>query len=164
MFCLLILISLVGASGCHPECRYACDDPVCSAICEHICEDPVCQFNQTCGYSPSCSVRCPADMCESDACPQCETICSPPPVEECGDVLCEETVCAWKCRKPFNCPLPRCELNCEHPACEYTGNTTSPSYALALGLSLGLSGGMILMIVILLFLVNALRPKTIKTQ
>lgn len=123
----LIFLFIVGVTlGCHPECRYACDDPVCLAVCETVCELPACEFNQTCGYSPSCSVRCPPDMCESDTCPQCETICSPPPSPSCGDILCEATVCAWRCRKPTEaeCRKPICELQCEQPACEYAGVAT----------------------------------------
>lgn len=118
---LILALSAATAASCHPECRYACDDPVCPAICETVCEAPVCEFNQTCGYSPSCSVLCPQDMCESDTCPQCETHCSPPPSETCGDILCEETVCSWRCRKPTvqECPKPICEIQCEQPACEY---------------------------------------------
>jgi len=125
---LLIILSLFGLTvgACHPECRYACDDPVCPAICEPICEQPLCIFNETCSYSPQCSVVCPADMCESDACPACETHCNPSPIEECGSPLCEATNCYWKCRKPTEaeCPKPRCELSCEQPACEYTGSAS----------------------------------------
>lgn len=122
---LLIIPSFAFASACHPECHYACDDPVCLAICETVCEAPACEFNQTCGYSPSCSVQCPLDMCESESCPVCETVCAPPPSETCGQILCEATSCSWKCRKPFNCPKPLCELQCEQPACAYSASGTS---------------------------------------
>lgn len=115
----LLLITLSSAAGCHPLCSWLCDDPTCPAVCQPICSQPACQFNQTCGYSPVCSVRCPADQCESDSCPACETICADPPSLDCGVIECEITTCSWQCRKPLHCPYPRCELQCEHPACEY---------------------------------------------
>lgn len=128
----LLLMVVVSATmsvvhACHPECRWACDDPVCVAQCEPVCEEPRCEIN--CGGTdvrcqvPACSVRCPAvDMCESDTCPQCETVCQPPiclPLEagaECAP-LCEAPRCTWQCHKP-TCEPPRCELACERPACE----------------------------------------------
>lgn len=116
----ILLLSIAYATGCHPQCRWLCDDPVCHAVCKPICAPPVCQFNQTCPYSPSCSVRCPADQCENDQCPACETLCAPPPALECGEIECEAVECAWQCNKPIYCPYPRCELQCEHPACEYS--------------------------------------------
>lgn len=124
LFLVLFLHLSIVFGGCHPECRYACDDPVCPAVCETVCETPACEFNQTCGYSPSCEVRCPLDMCESDSCPACETICNPPPSEACGDVLCEATNCTWRCRKPTEaeCRKPLCEIVCERPACEYASS------------------------------------------
>ena len=118
---ILCLLFVLVASSCHPECRYLANDPVFPAICETVCDAPVCEFNQTCGYSPSCSVRCPLDMCEVDSCPQCETICAPPPSETCGDILCEATSCSWRCRKPNANERPplEYEVQCEQPACEY---------------------------------------------
>ncbi len=135
IFLLLFVITITSA--CHPECHYQCDDPVCFAICEPVCEDPVCQYqcenNATCTGTPHCSVRCPEDMCESDQCPACETVCSPAAIgtdcfENVCSPLCEETTCSWKCRLPSNCPQPICELACDAPACEYTmGSLLKPS-------------------------------------
>ena len=31
------------ASAAHPECRYACDDPVCPALCHPVCAPPRCE-------------------------------------------------------------------------------------------------------------------------
>lgn len=127
MFLLPLLIVSVGVTlGCHPECRYVANDPVFPAICETVCELPACEFNQTCGYSPSCHIVCPPNMCESDTCPQCETHCSPPPSLSCGDILCEPTYCSWKCREPNENERPPLvwEVQCERPACEYAGVAT----------------------------------------
>jgi len=131
---LLLLLSPHFARACHPECRWQSDDPVCTAVCEPKCQEPVCDVQcqvpehaSTC-VKPQCWVRCPNDGCESEHCPACETVCNP--YFYCsahGAVcapLCEETRCSWACRKPIpgkECPLPRFELQCEHPACEYSG-------------------------------------------
>ncbi len=129
MFLLFLLISF--AFACHPQCRYTCDDPICNASCVPKCNPPICEIQCDTNssyiqcYPPSCHVRCPPDMCESDACPQCETVCDPPycfdrqtyqRYEGCQN-LCEATNCTWQCSKPTNCPKPICELMCEQPAC-----------------------------------------------
>lgn len=146
----ILLCLCTATSACHPECRYACDDPVCSAICKPHCRAPVCQIScenpeheRNCA-SPHCWNRCAEDQCEADTCPACETVCSP--FVHCrshGAVcspLCEAPVCSWKCRKPIagqECPLPRCELQCERPACEYNG-TRSGAAILSIPLSVAL--------------------------
>lgn len=118
----VIFPSFVFASACHAECRYVADDPRFPPICETVCDALACEFNQTCGYSPSCRIQCPLDMCELDSCPQCETICAPPPSEACGEILCEATSCSWKCRKPKAHERPPLlyEVECEEPACAYS--------------------------------------------
>jgi hypothetical protein len=74
-------------------------------------------------------------MSITEACPACETVCLP--LDSCVSAsctyLCEAPVCEWVCEKPAHCPeptcaldgyaplcgvRPRCELQCEHPACE----------------------------------------------
>ena len=128
MFILFILLLYIGKSQeCHPECSWACDSPVCPAVCEPVCEAPVCEIcdNSTghiCYPQGGCYTRCPSDQCEADSCPVCETLCP----HACYDapacyIQCQETMCSWRCRKPTNCPYPRCELQCEHPACEHSG-------------------------------------------
>lgn len=128
MILLLVFVWIAQGQSCHPECHWQCDDPVCAAVCEPICQPPVCEYqcmgNGTCpGHTPACSVNCPSDQCEVDMCPQCETICAPPPIA-CSicSPLCEQTNCTWRCRKPApgSCQYPRCELQCELPACVYS--------------------------------------------
>ena len=126
---LLLFLPLLALSA-HPQCRYACDDPVCPAVCRHICEEPKCQIqcppNAYCN-PPNCRVRCPEDQAELDSCPQCETICDPPqcmPLNANCQPLCEATVCHWQCEKPRGCPKPQCELQCEKPACEYSSSAS----------------------------------------
>lgn len=130
---MFFLLFFTLCYSCHPQCRWACDDPVCNAVCHYQCHAPVCQTqcisNSTRCYGPSCSVRCPPNQCESDSCPNCETVCNPPscfnpqtyePVTDCQN-LCEATNCSWKCEKPTNCPYPKCQLMCEQPACQSSG-------------------------------------------
>jgi len=120
---------------CHPQCRWQCDDPSCPAQCHPVCERPKCQVHceetpcAACKIhcdKPQCNVRCPKDLCESNDCPKCETVCAPAkcrtacsaPNAVCTP-MCEETKCDWKCKKPTLCPRPKCELVCEKPACAY---------------------------------------------
>lgn len=111
-----VINKMVG-ERCHPECRWACDDPQCNAECKIVTEPPVCTCaNPT--VQPVCRVDCPLDQCESEQCPACQTICEQS--EACGAILCQETRASWACRKP-SCPYPTCELQCEQPACEYSG-------------------------------------------
>jgi len=136
------------APACHPQCRWACDDPQCPALCHPVCERPKCEM--TCEQTPCakcvvhcskpiCSVRCPQDMCERDSCPQCETVCSPAqchtkciaPEPKCAPV-CEETMCQWKCRKPSQCPRPKCQLQCQKPVCDGTEKQQCCECALSL--------------------------------
>ena len=108
---------------CHPECRWACDDPVCNAECTIVTEPPVCICENNPSIVPICRIECPPDpdQCESDQCPSCVTICTPN--QECNQnqILCEAPVAKWACRKPSSCRNPICELVCERPACEYDG-------------------------------------------
>lgn len=134
---LLILVSLVHC--CHPECRYQCDDPVCLAICHPVCGPTICErcLNTTeglvCLPTTRCHVRCPTDMCESDSCPQCETICPDLCVGVPGcSILCQAVECAWQCEKPTQCPLPRCELQCEAPACQLLNGASHAAVTLAI--------------------------------
>jgi hypothetical protein len=121
------------AAPCHPQCRWQCDDPSCPAQCHPVCERPKCQVHceetpcAACKIhcdKPQCNIRCPKDVCESEDCPKCETVCAPAkcrtactaPNAVCTP-MCEETKCDWKCKKPTLCPRPKCELVCEKPAC-----------------------------------------------
>lgn len=124
---LLVLLFVSLTLCCHPECRWACDDPVCPAVCRSICEEPVCETTCTRGpitqcHPPVCTVRCPVDQCEADACPACETVCDPlvcTTVDAPCKIRCQATECSWKCHLPSNCQRPHCVLQCEKPACEH---------------------------------------------
>jgi len=104
--------------NCHPECFWQCDDPRCLAECKNVYEQPVCRCQNT-QYTPNCRVECAPNQCEMGSCPACQVLCEPNPL--CGNIQCEELVANWACRKPRNCPYPKCELMCEQPSCEYTG-------------------------------------------
>jgi hypothetical protein len=122
MFFIFLILFSVGDS-CHPQCRYLCDDPVFNATCSIVCVKPDCIYDQTCDYSPACTIQCPEDQCESDSCPACETICQPSTHIECGQPLCAPPNCTWSCVKPTNPPPIRCEVQCERPACEYSSGS-----------------------------------------
>jgi len=149
-----ILWSLVArAQTCDAECRWLCDDPVCPAVCVPDCLPPVCArclnhtlpdppyYNLTCRPTQRCHVTCPPDQCNADMCPACETtcptegLCQNEPVDECI-VLCEAPQCGWRCSKPLNCPKPRCELQCEEPACAVSGGVTTTNSPISISLSL----------------------------
>ena len=140
MWWLLLMLEQV-TEACHPECRWQCDtSTVCPAVCRPQCQNPQCQVcynNWTqCYATDRCNVQCPADQCEDEACPECETLC---PVDDlCGardtcQVQCEETQCAWQCTAPNNCPPPLCTLQCDSPACQAAGATSDlPEASIAL--------------------------------
>ncbi len=135
---MFLLFVITAAASCHPECHYACDDPVCIAICHSVCSPPVCQYqcpgDVSCSDSPPmCNIVCPADMCESEHCPACEIQCAEPsgPCVGCQN-LCQAPVCSWSCEQPTDCPEPVCQLQCEEPACPYTPPVEEESVATSL--------------------------------
>ncbi len=133
----LVILSLLYLTaiyaGCHPECTYECDNPVCAANCQPQCDSVKCRICEQINVNATpvceedfidrgCEIRCPADQCESDSCPQCEVICAG---SLCDDdptcvIECEQIACGWDCQKPTNCPQPICILQCEQPACAVT--------------------------------------------
>ena len=129
-------VSSLMSQGCHPLCSYQCDNPVCPADCRPVCQPYNCRIceiteeNTTiCNerIEDGCSTNCPPDQCETDTCPQCEIKCSD---DLCDDdpnclIQCYQIECAWDCRKPYNCPKPVCELQCEQSACQLTSNGSS---------------------------------------
>lgn len=147
---LIVLLTFTHCLACHPQCKWLCDDPVCSAVCEPECQAPRCEvtcLNTTadprsvCSH-PICWTTCGDTMnqCESDNCPQCETRCGRlycQPSYTC-QIQCEMPQCGWKCRKPDSCPKPQCQLMCEQPACklEESSATHSALYSGLLILSL----------------------------
>jgi len=142
---MLFLLFALASAACHPECRWACDDPVCHAACTPACAPAdcrVCTNGTDCRALPwpfACTTRCPADQCESDACPACETVCP----DVCGAapgcaIECAAPQCAWRCALPAACAAPRCELACEAPACPASGATRALAVPLlALAVTMG---------------------------
>jgi hypothetical protein len=132
---LPIFVALSTGQACHPECSYQCDDPVCPAACSPVCLPPVCSrclnhsgVLEDCVATDQCYTRCPADQCEAEQCPACETLC---PTGICRDapdcvIQCEATQCGWRCTLPLDCPLPVCVLQCEAPACAEPSAATAP--------------------------------------
>jgi len=146
LFKLLFLSSLACLSlSCHPQSRWACDDPCGNWTCDdpiyNLTCNPVCSrsqcicVNEPTGYwySKQCYNYCPPDQCESESCPSCETRC-PTPCADKYEALCEAPNCFWDCTPDENaappqceqgsttetdCPSPRCELASEMPACMY---------------------------------------------
>lgn len=128
-----IPMMFASAKGAPPPstglvCSWLCDDPVCEPTCEAECSQPVCNTTCSgggiapCNIGPSCGTVCapaPANAV-ANSCPVCNVLCNPlPAVPQCSgcNVLCAQITCAWRCRKPTNCPAPLCELQCEQPAC-----------------------------------------------
>lgn len=124
-----LLLLFIYAVVAQPQCRWLCDDPVCSANCWAKCAEPNCVYNCSRTDIPECRVYCPAannTLC-SDSCPACETKCEP--VTGC-DILCEAPSCGWQTSKG-QCRRPQCELMCERPACAYE-DVVSPARRLSL--------------------------------
>lgn len=143
---LLLLPSVV--LSCHPQCRWACDDPVCQAECYSVCQPPKCDVQCTGGGGTNCSPNCwihkNADQCESETCPQAEIKCAQLTGEACTgcQVLCEPPVCSWHCIKPiYHCKEPTCVLQCERPACEYNVNSSG-------GTTMSVMWGLILLLLV----------------
>jgi|SRR6185369_7283254 len=123
---LLIAVALGGSPDvCHPPCVQECETLTEVARCGTVCEPPACtvlgcseNVPARC-YFPSCRVSCPPDQCQNQ-CPACETLCEPLPsicTEGGCAILCQETECSWRCRKPERPPTPVCQWACEEPAC-----------------------------------------------
>lgn len=131
-----LLIFVTFSDACHPQCSYACDDPVCPAECHAQSSKPKCTVSCNNSFVPiqgQCNFKCSnvvniTNVCESDSCPLVETLCTQlicidlPRTVTCT-VLCEAPTAGWVCNKPKNCRQPICELQCEKPACEYSNGT-----------------------------------------
>lgn len=143
---VLIVVLAAHAAAAHPECRYACDDPVCAAVCRPVCAPAACQVQcpapWTCTAAARCRNVCAAqqDASELESCPMCETLCDALPAHctahECAP-LCEAPQCSWLCEKPAHCPQPRCELQCEQPACASNGLYKSVNGGVVQSVALG---------------------------
>lgn len=121
--------------SCHPQCSWLADDPITDAVCQPRCKPPVCAWMLhggvpdiagVCGSdAPTCFVSCPADQCEGEEAPQCETRCQPHPVHASCEIECQAMDCKWDCAKPLNAPIPTFELNCEVPQAKYDSTNSS---------------------------------------
>lgn len=121
--------------GCHPECTWVCDDPVCPALCQANCFG---SCPNTCENDCSCSLF--SDPVKQNCTPPLETPCTTCQASQkglnCSDTnnrSCEcnlscELPCSWDCQTPSNCPKPKCELKCEKPACEFQEPNSSFVY------------------------------------
>ena len=128
-----LALAALEARASVPQCRWACDDPVCSAECQAVCAAPNCTYEcepalpaPTC-RAPKCRMLCPsaANSSVSESCPVCDTVCpplvcSPAAATATCQILCAAPDCHWYCAKPAvpaHCLAPRCTLQCEQPAC-----------------------------------------------
>jgi hypothetical protein len=118
--------------SCHPECRWACNDPMSLAACTPVCDPPNCTIEWRdaennvvntpvgCEFTVDAKIVCPEDMCETENCPTCETVVQP--LQACpgftSTVTCVSTSCVWDCQKPLNPTEPDCELKCQTPTCD----------------------------------------------
>jgi hypothetical protein len=127
---LLLLIIIVKSS--NPQCFWQCDNPICYAECSAVCKPPICHIQCLIGdpqlvCNPlNCDILCGTDQDILNSCPLCDVECQELrclPGFSC-EILCEEIDCAWNCQKPQTCPYPRCELQCNPPACEFSGSNT----------------------------------------
>jgi hypothetical protein len=137
----LFFLALVNAE--EPLCLWACDVPVCHAVCSPACGTPQCErcVNGTgCQRTDACRVQCPDGPPDTTMCPQCEVQCPNLCAGTPGcEVLCQAVECGWRCVKPTNCRAPRCQLQCERPACELISSASRYTYSLFLPLLLSVS-------------------------
>lgn len=154
MWIQLLLASFFIAAvyaACHPPCAWLCDAPNCTTHCTPSCKDANCSYNcptlsppnpitdECRQLLPLCTVSCPPNQCEVDACPVCETLCSAAPsfctTVNCS-IQCTAPECGWSCTLPGNCGIPNCRLECEAPACPVSEGqpTRTASWVVILGL------------------------------
>lgn len=147
IFCFLFFFNVECGGGGGAPCKYLCDDPVCNATCIPnivIHSYPNCTLQCTNNYTISkinycqrldCKfVQPPGISFELEQCPMVEIQCNRPrcfylPSNVQCDPICEAPPPAqWHCIKPINCPLPKCELQCEQPSChDFTPSSSSNS-------------------------------------
>lgn len=125
----ILLVLFIGVKALL-ECRYMCDDPVVYATCSSQCNEPVCEFQNCtdCSRTPICRTVCPEDnqpQC-TESCPACEIQCDEVQPCQC-DPICEPPNCGWVGHQTVGIGqiYPRCELQCEKPACEFVDSPAS---------------------------------------
>lgn len=117
------------ASGtCHPECRWLCDDPLCNAEIAVECPATACgtpsctQEDCTCDVWPTPAIESCADAHSKE--PTCTLAltgqnCHSPSGAACScKADCPTVTCTRSAPLDERCTRPRCELQCERPACE----------------------------------------------
>lgn len=128
MYLFLIILPFIVNSQV-PECIWECDSPMCPAICTPVCEPVNCEIFCTPSNTPgvcnpvNCRSQCVTGGDALDSCPLCEVLCDPlrcQPIDRPCQIQCQEVQCSWKCVKPNTCPYPRCALQCQQPACEFS--------------------------------------------
>lgn len=101
------------------QCRYVCDDPTCNVFCDPMCEAPVCNIPQQYAAILICEIRCPPSSClDKNSCPSCTIKANNATLSAICARHCSAPVCACSCRKPTDCPVPKCQLMCEKHSCE----------------------------------------------
>ncbi len=137
---ILLVLFLSSTLACFPECIYKCHDivTVCPAICTAKTQTPECEVVCDNDFVPepgqcnsTCTVNVPEDQCPSESCPVAEVECSPLlcsdiPLNVTCELLCEEPVTGWYCRKPthLECTPPSCanpsDIICEDSICTFS--------------------------------------------
>jgi hypothetical protein len=128
----LILLFISTSLAVLPECRFACDDPVCNAICGAMCDPPNCTSTDP-QCVVSCATRCNETVIDTDSPPSCVTRCDPCAM---GSIQCAALNCGWVCEKGETCAQPRCELQCEMPAFPFHSLISSGSRIAGVGLGI----------------------------
>jgi hypothetical protein len=149
---LLLLLLLTPSLSVVPQCSYACDDPVCSAVCVPRCPPnsvscaTVCSLpgNPCALFAPSCLITCARNqVVNTSRVPECEVHCATlaPACTSSGCAIeCAPLIgCGWDCSKNDSCPRPRCEQMCELPLYPYVSS----------GASFNVIGGLLLLLLLL---------------
>jgi hypothetical protein len=120
---MILLLLFTSVYALAPQCRWACDDPMCDAICEAVCDMPQCNFTGTpcIGYSPQCSYTCNQTYAALPA--VCDSTCQPPPCVG-TTIACAPLNCGWRCIVG-ECVQPQCQAVCEMPVNEFLSLSSS---------------------------------------
>ncbi len=130
--------SATASQGCMPECRWACNDPVCHPICGPACAapdcTPLCETPPYWNVCKTCEIVCEpadchldcgrdqetneftvADQCTLESCPRCSTVCAPVQCrfQNCYSESINE-ICATRDANDL------CETQCAHTRCDWS--------------------------------------------
>jgi hypothetical protein len=123
MLFLLLLLFVSASLAVLPECRFACDDPVCNAVCGAMCDPPNCTSTDP-QCTVSCTTSCNETVIDTNNPPSCVTRCNPCTM---GSISCTAPNCGWVCERGETCAQPLCELQCEMPAYPFQSLISSGS-------------------------------------